>query len=58
MWFFFFINGICIKNNNYSDEELDIIINLFPRAVVFNSKKEVIRYPSKLSGIEVRHNLK
>lgn len=54
----FLINGICIKNNNYSDEELDIISNLFPRAVVFNSKKEVIRYPSKLKNIETKHILK
>ena len=39
------INGICVKNNNYSSEELDEISNLFPSAVVFDSNKKVLRYP-------------
>lgn len=40
-----FINGICIKNNNYSDDELDEISFLFPNAVLFNSSRNVLRYP-------------
>ena len=39
------INGICIKNNNYSSQELDEINALFPSAVVFGSDKKVLRYP-------------
>ena len=39
------INGLCVKNNNYSSEELDEINNLFPSAVVFDSNKKVLRYP-------------
>lgn len=39
------INGICIKNNNYSEDELDEISALFPNAVVFDSSKKVLRYP-------------
>ena len=54
----FLINGICIKKNKYSDEELDELSVLFPNAVIFNSKKEVIRYPYKLSKDMVKHNTK
>lgn len=54
----FLINGICIKKNKYSDEELDELSALFPNAVIFNSKKEVIRYPYKLSKDMVKHNTK
>ncbi len=39
------VNGICVKNNNYSESELDIISNLFPQAVIFDSRKKVLRYP-------------
>ena len=39
------INGICIKNNNYSDDELDEISALFPNAVVFDSSKKVLKNP-------------
>ena len=39
------VNGICVKNNNYSESELDIISNLFPQAVIFDSCKKVLRYP-------------
>ena len=39
------VNGICVKNNNYSDEELDVINILFPGAVLFDSNKKVLRYP-------------
>lgn len=51
----FLINGICIKRNKYSDEELDELSRLFPNAVIFNNEKKVIRYPYKLSN-EVRHS--
>ena len=40
-----FINGICIKNNNYTKEELDEISALFPHAVIFDANKKVLRYP-------------
>lgn len=39
------VNGICIKNNNYSQSELDEISTLFPDAVIFDSSKMVLRYP-------------
>ncbi len=41
----YLINGVCIKNNNYPDEELDEINSFFPNAYIFNSKKEIIRCP-------------
>lgn len=34
------INGICVKNNNYLDE----ISEMFPNAIIFDSKKKVLRY--------------
>ena len=51
-----FVNGICIKNNNYSEEELDEISFLFPNAVIFNSTKKVLRNPYILNHIE-KHKL-
>ena len=39
------VNGICVKNNNYSESELDEISYLFPNAVLFDSCKKVLRYP-------------
>lgn len=39
------VNGICIKNNVYSKEELDEISTLFPYAVIFDSSKKVLRHP-------------
>lgn len=39
------VNGICVKNSNYSEEELDVISTLFPGAVLFDSSKKVLRYP-------------
>ena len=39
------VNGICVKNNNYSESELDLISSLFPEAVIFDSNKQVLRYP-------------
>lgn len=45
------INGICIKNNSYTDEELDRISCLFPSATIFNSKQEIVRYPIKYKPI-------
>ena len=54
----FLINGICVKRKKYSNEVLDELNMLFPNAVIFNSKKEVIRYPYKLSKDMVKHNTK
>ena len=51
----FLINGICIKKNKYSDEELDELSKLYPNAVIFNNEKKVVRYPYKLDN-EVRHS--
>ena len=44
-----FVNGVCIKNNKYTDEELDEISSLFPNAVIFDSTKKVIKY-SKINS--------
>lgn len=40
------INGVCIKNNDYSEEQLDEISSLFSNAVIFDSSKKILRYPS------------
>ena len=39
------INGICVKNNNYSEDELDEISTMFPNAIIFDSSKKILRYP-------------
>ena len=39
------INGICIKNNNYSEEELDEISRLFPNATIFKNNLVIVHYP-------------
>jgi len=39
------VNGVCVKNNNYSESELDVISSLFPEAVIFDSNKQILRYP-------------
>lgn len=39
----FLVNGVCIKNNNYTDSELDEIRNLFPNACIFDSKRTILR---------------
>ena len=54
----FLINGICIKRNKYSDEELDELSKLYPNAVIFNSRKEVVRYPYKLEEEILRRNIR
>ena len=41
----FLVNGICIKNVKYTDEELENISMMFPKAIIFNSKKEIARHP-------------
>lgn len=46
------VNGICIKNNIYSEEEVDKINNLFPNAVLFDSNKNVVRHPFVESNIK------
>lgn len=50
-----FINGICIKKNKYSEEELNELNLLFPNAVIFNSLREVIRYPI-INQVTEQHN--
>lgn len=39
------INGICVKNNNYTEEELDEISHMYPNATIFDSNKKVLRSP-------------
>ncbi len=41
------IIGICIKNNIYTNDEIDQINSFFPQAVIFDSKLNVVRYPLK-----------
>ena len=41
----FLINGICIKNNKFTQNEVDEISSLFPNAVIFNGNLDVIHYP-------------
>ena len=36
------VNGVCIKNNNFSEEENEKISDLFPNATVFNSDLEIV----------------
>ncbi len=43
----FLVNGICIKKNNYTEEELDKISEMFPNATIFKNDLEVVRYPKK-----------
>lgn len=38
------VNGIRVKNNNYSDDELNEISAMFPNAIIFDSSKKVLRY--------------
>lgn len=40
----FLINGICVKNNNYSLDEIEEISKMFPNAVLFNSNLSVLCY--------------
>ena len=40
------INGICVKNNNYSEEELNKLSNMFPNTTIFDANKKVLRYPA------------
>lgn len=54
----FLINGICIKRNKYSDEELDELSRLYPNAVIFNNEKKVVRYPYKLDNEVARRNIR
>ena len=50
----FLINGICTKKNNYSEEELDMISDLFPNATVFNNTLDVLRYSKNRRVISKR----
>lgn len=42
------VTGVCIKNNTFTDSEIDLINSYFPKAVIFDSKQNVVRYPSQL----------
>lgn len=42
------INGICIKLDEYSDEYLDEVNNLFPNATLFDCSLNVLRMPKKI----------
>lgn len=39
------INGINIKKNEYSEENLNRLNEIFPNATIFNGKREVLRNP-------------
>ena len=39
------INGICTKNNRYSEEYLDELQRLFPNATIFDGDRNVLRIP-------------
>ena len=41
------INGICIKNNEYTDEYIDELSKLFPNATIFGGNLKVIYKPTK-----------
>lgn len=41
------LNWRWIKNNEYTNDELDQINSFFPQAVIFDSKLNVVRYPLK-----------
>lgn len=40
----FLINGICIKNNAFTEATLDEVSKLFPNATIFNGNLDVVRY--------------
>lgn len=41
----FLINGICIKNNEMSEETIEEISKLFPKATIFRSNLDIVHYP-------------
>lgn len=41
----FLINGICIKKNDYTEEQLDEINKMFPNAIIFKNDLDIVRYP-------------
>lgn len=45
----FLVNGICIKNNEYTDEQLDRISMLFPQATIFKGDLDIVRYSNNHS---------
>ncbi len=47
----FLVNGICIKKNNYTEEDLDKISELFPNATIFRNDLQIVRYPKKDTNI-------
>ena len=53
----FLINGVCIKNNDFSSETIEEIGNLFPNATVFKGDLEVVRYPQSQVSQSDKKNL-
>lgn len=49
----FLINGICIKNNEYNEEEINSIIHMFPNATIFNGNLDVLYIPNQEKTIEI-----
>lgn len=41
----FLINGICIKNNQFSNEQIDELSNLFPNATIFRGNLDIVHLP-------------
>ena len=41
----FLINGICVKNNEFTEAEISEISRLFPNATIFRGNLEILRYP-------------
>lgn len=44
------VNGICIKRNDFSDEENERLSDLFPNATIFNNNLEVVHERKKSNG--------
>ena len=41
------VNGICLKNNQYSDGYVQELSSLFPNAIIFNGNLEIVYKPDK-----------
>lgn len=42
------INGICIKNNEYTDEYIEELSKLFPNATIFGGNLKIVYKPTKI----------
>ena len=49
------VNGLCIKKNDYSEEELEELSSLFPNATIFNNNLEIVheRKKDKEEGLKI-----